>query len=72
MAKRTKQAAAKAAKESRPVLDLDAEILVKLGQSVKGGSSVLARWTGQAAIRSSAEASSAEMDANLTASGKRS
>jgi len=53
-------------------LPKDAEILVKLGQNVKGGSSVLARWTGQAAIRSSAETSSAETDANLTASGKRS
>src|SRR6267143_2230697 len=53
-------------------LPKDAEILVKLGQNVKGGASVLARWTGQAAIRSSAEASSAEMDAKLTASGKRS
>src|SRR5437867_1311673 len=53
-------------------LPKDAEILVKLGQSVKGGSSVLARWTGKAAIRSSAEAMAAETDANLTASGKRS
>jgi len=53
-------------------LPKDAEILVKLGQNVKGGSSVLARWTGQAAIRCSAEASSAETDANLTASGRRS
>jgi len=53
-------------------LPKDAEILVKLGQNVKGGSSVLARWTGKAAIRSSPETSSAETDANLTASGKRS
>jgi phosphatidylserine decarboxylase len=53
-------------------LPTDAEILVKLGQNVKGGSSVLARWTGKAAIRSSAEAMAAETDANLTASGKRS
>ena len=53
-------------------LPKDAVILVKLGQNVKGGSSVLARWTGQAAIRCSAEASSAETDANLTASGRRS
>ena len=53
-------------------LPKDAEILVKLGQNVKGGSSVLARWTGKAAIRSSAEAIAAETDANLTASGKRS
>jgi phosphatidylserine decarboxylase len=53
-------------------LPKDAEILVKLGQNVKGGSSVLARWTGKAAIRSSAAITSAETDANLTASGKRS
>lgn len=53
-------------------LPKEAEILVKLGQNVKGGSSVLARWTGKAAIRSSAETISAETDANLTASGKRS
>jgi phosphatidylserine decarboxylase len=53
-------------------LPKEAEILVKLGQNVKGGSSVLARWTGKAAIRSSAETTSAETDANLTASGKRS
>jgi len=53
-------------------LPKDVEILVKLGQNVKGGASVLARWTGQAAIGSSGESSSAETDANLTASGKRS
>jgi phosphatidylserine decarboxylase len=53
-------------------LPKDAEILVKVGQNVKGGASVLARWTGKAAIRGFAEARSAETDANLTASGKRS
>jgi phosphatidylserine decarboxylase len=53
-------------------LPKEAEILVKLGQNVKGGSSVLARWTGKAAIHSSAETTSVETDANLTASGKRS
>ena len=53
-------------------LPKDAEVLVKLGQNVKGGSSVLARWTGKTAIRSSAATTSAETDANLTASGKRS
>ena len=52
-------------------LPRDAEILVKLGQNVKGGSSVLARWTGKPASKS-AETSSAEADANLTATGKRS
>src|SRR5712664_1077243 len=53
-------------------LPRDAEILVRLGQSVKGGSSVLARWTGKAAASKSAETSMAEADANLTATGKRS
>ncbi len=53
-------------------LPRDAEILVKLGQNVKGGSSVLARWTGKPAASKSAETSSAEADANLTATGKRS
>jgi len=53
-------------------LPRDAEILVKLGQNVKGGSSVLARWTGKPATSKSAETSSAEADANLTATGKRS
>ncbi len=53
-------------------LPKDAEILVKLGQNVKGGSSVLARWTGKPAKSKSAETSSAEADANLTATGKRS
>ena len=50
----------------------DAEILVKLGQNVKGGSSILARWTGKPAARESAEEKLAETDANLTATGKRS
>src|SRR6267142_556010 len=53
-------------------LPRDAEILVKLGQNVKGGSSVLARWTGKAATSKLAETSSAEADANLTATGKQS
>ena len=53
-------------------LPRDAEILVKLGQNVKGGSSVLARWTGKPATGKGAESSSAEADANLTATGKRS
>jgi phosphatidylserine decarboxylase len=50
----------------------DAEILVKLGQNVKGGSSVLARWTGQSVANSLKAANAAETDANLTATGKRS
>jgi phosphatidylserine decarboxylase len=50
----------------------EAEILVKLGENVKGGASVLARWTGKPAASKPAEASTAETDANLTATGKRS
>jgi phosphatidylserine decarboxylase len=50
----------------------DAEILVKLGQNVKGGTSVVARWTGKTAASNLAETSAAETDANLTATGKRS
>jgi len=53
-------------------LPRDAEILVKLGQNVKGGSSVLARWTGKPATSKSAETSLAEADTNLAATGKRS
>jgi phosphatidylserine decarboxylase len=50
----------------------DSEILVKLGQNVKGGSSVLARWPGKSAASELAETTTAETDANLTATGKRS
>jgi phosphatidylserine decarboxylase len=49
----------------------EAEILVKLGQNVKGGASVLAKWPGKPEGHSD-EASAAELDANLTATGKRS
>jgi len=50
----------------------EAEILVKLGENVKGGASVLARWTGKAATSTLSETSAAETNANLTATGKRS
>ncbi len=50
----------------------EAEILVKLGENVKGGSSVLARWNGKNAGHESGRAGAAETDANLTAMGKRS
>lgn len=50
----------------------EAEILVKLGENVKGGASVLARWKGKTAMRKLSETSAAETDANLTATGKRS
>lgn len=53
-------------------LPKDAEILVKLGENVKGGSSVLARWPAKQMLGQSAEKSAAEIEANLIATGKRS
>jgi phosphatidylserine decarboxylase len=50
----------------------EAEILVKLGENVKGGSSVLARWTGKSAGIQSEGTSAVEARANLTGAGKRS
>jgi phosphatidylserine decarboxylase len=50
----------------------EAEILVKLGENVKGGASVLARWPGKPAASKRSDTSAAETDANLTATGKRS
>jgi phosphatidylserine decarboxylase len=50
----------------------EAEILVKVGENVKGGSSVLARWPAKPAAGKSSESSAAETDANLTTTGKRS
>ncbi len=50
----------------------EAEILVKVGENVKGGSSVLAKWPAKPAAGKLRESSSAETDANLTATGKRS
>ncbi len=49
-----------------------AEILVKVGENVKGGSSVLAHWPAKPAARKLDGASAAEADANLTATEKRS
>jgi phosphatidylserine decarboxylase len=50
----------------------EAEILVKLGDNVKGGSSVLARWPAKRTAGKLDVSSTAETDANLTATGKRS
>jgi phosphatidylserine decarboxylase len=50
----------------------EAEILVQVGENVKGGSSVLARWPAKAAVGKLEGSSTAEMDANLTAAEKRS
>jgi phosphatidylserine decarboxylase len=48
----------------------EAEILVKLGENVKGGSSVLARWPVKAAAAKLNGMDTAEREANLTATGK--
>jgi phosphatidylserine decarboxylase len=49
-----------------------AEILVKLGENVKGGASVIARWPAKRAVTQSDEKNAAEKDRNLIATGKRS
>jgi phosphatidylserine decarboxylase len=50
----------------------EAEILVKVGDNVKGGSSVLARWPTKPAAVKLETASATATDANLTTTGKRS
>jgi phosphatidylserine decarboxylase len=50
----------------------EAEILVKVGENVKGGSSVLARWPAKPAAGKLSETNAAEADANLMPTGKRS
>jgi phosphatidylserine decarboxylase len=50
----------------------EAEILVKVGDNVKGGSSVLAWWPSKLAGGKLSGVSAVEVDANLTATGKRS
>jgi phosphatidylserine decarboxylase len=49
-----------------------AEILVKVGENVKGGASVIARWPGNRRPAQFDEKSVAETEANLIAMGKRS
>jgi len=49
----------------------DAEILVRLGDNVKGGSSVVARWLGQPMARASGSERVAGADSYLAAAGKR-
>lgn len=51
-------------------LPREAEILVKLGETVKGGSSVLARWTGKAAMGDTRAQNAAGVETNLTMAGK--
>lgn len=48
-----------------------AEILVKVGENVKGGSSVIARWQAKRSEHSDGK-SAAEIETNLMATGKRS
>ena len=50
----------------------EAEILVKLGENVKGGSSVLARWPAKPVAGKLEGMNTAEREGNLTATGKRS
>jgi len=50
----------------------EAEILVKVGEHVKGGSSVLALWSAKLVASNLHGMSTADADANLTATGKRS
>jgi phosphatidylserine decarboxylase len=51
-------------------LPKDAEILVKLGENVKGGSSVLARWPGKAVSAQLGDQQSADAEANVSVVGK--
>ena len=53
-------------------LPREAEILVKVGESVKGGSSVIARWPVKPKAEASGGKSMAESDTNLVVTGKRS
>ncbi len=50
----------------------DAEILVRVGENVKGGSSVLARWPAKSAASELDGVRTAESNANLETMGKRS
>jgi phosphatidylserine decarboxylase len=53
-------------------LPREAEILVKVAENVKGGSSVIARWSAKPRPGALADKSAAESEANLIATGKRS
>src|SRR5260370_228175 len=50
----------------------EAEILVEVGENVKGGSSVLARWPAKPMLGKLDGFSTAQTDANLATTGKRS
>jgi phosphatidylserine decarboxylase len=49
----------------------DAEILVKLGENVKGGSSVLARWPAKTTSMHLKDHQTSEAEAHVSAVGKR-
>jgi hypothetical protein len=49
-----------------------AEILVKVGENVKGGSSLIARWTRKRTFDPAEGKGSAEAEANLAATGTQS
>jgi len=51
-------------------LPKDAEILVKLGENVKGGSSVLARWPAKAVSSHLADQQTSDAEANVSVVGK--
>ena len=53
-------------------LPREAELLVRPGENVKGGISVLARWPGNPEAHKLSAKSAAETEENLTATGKRS
>lgn len=48
-----------------------AEILVKVGENIKGGASVIAKWSAKRTLEQSAAKSAADTEVNLTATGKR-
>ncbi len=48
----------------------DAEILVRVGENVKGGSSVLARWPAKAAIMDLMDQQTSDAEANVSAVGR--
>ncbi len=52
-------------------LPKEAEILVKPGENVKGGATILAKWLPKALEQNQSGASKAGLDENLTATGKR-
>jgi phosphatidylserine decarboxylase len=51
-------------------LPKDAEILVRLGENVKGGSSVLARWPGKTVSSRLRDQQTSDAEANISAAGK--